>query len=858
MTPPTRFDTVCRALARGHRRALAAALVLGAALTPFAVRTLLHLDTNLVNQAGDALPRFQAMRWASETFGGETFVAVVSIPDAHTAEDVAALKELGTLLSAELAAARDSRNDIWLNDVACSTRQFGGDARALAWQYPQVLLRAEDVPKIQMLFEPAALDRSLEELAQTLRELAPQSPEKALLYVDPLKLAERLGALARERIQSAARALADRDGWFLSRDETLLAVLGHAAQPAAHLEFSRGLLNAAQAAAERARTEFLKRHPGTIAPTIGFTGAAAIYVENDATLKSDVALNLATSLLGVVLLFAVLYRSWGITWKVVATTVYTIWITLGVAGLWRERIGVLGAAFTAVPVGLVTDYAILVVNRFQRARTERTGAGVEECRVEAVHAAAPSVLVAAGVTALAFFGVGAMQLRGLSEFGILGGVSALLGCVVMLSVLPALLNPCDGGACGIEKNEPGNSRRTGVIALGLVLFAGAIGVIALGSRGETDTVAGVRFDSELGNLRASGGTAVPLRQRLAERFGMGLSEISVVVESRDSDRVLDACAEVRKRLEPFVARGELRCASGVLDSIPGFVLQSTTIDAWKQFDFAGALRNFDAAVTKRFGVRGLKYFAGFRARVNEVELTLKNAQPVSLRELLQSPAGKWLAPFAATTSSNAMLRTVWLPNEIDRPREWYERLTTAVESPIFPGATLHVVAAKLTGFELKDSTLRDCGWITAVGGAAVALLLLAVSRSPSRAALMTIPLLFGWAFMLAGVPLSAWLHWDYSLNFINLAMIPLLLGSAADYGVFMVFALDDPAANRHRVRRAVLFCILTTVIGFGSFVTSSFSGLRSLGVASLWGYAGASFGALILLPALLGPKRDAT
>ena len=151
---------------------------------------------------------------------------------------------------------------------------------------------------------------------------------------------------------------------------------------------------------------------------------------------------------------------------------------------------------------------------------------------------------------------------------------------------------------------------------------------------------------------------------------------------------------------------------------------------------------------------------------------------------------------------------------------------------------------KLTGFELKDSTLRDCGWITALGGAAVALLLLAVSRSLKRAALMAVPLLFGWAFMLAGVPLSAWLHWDYALNFINLAMIPLLLGSAADYGVFMVFALDDPAASPRAARRAVLFCVLTTVVGFGSFVTSSFSGLRSIGVASLWGYAGASFGAL--------------
>jgi predicted RND superfamily exporter protein len=518
-------------------------------------------------------------------------------------------------------------------------------------------------------------------------------------------------------------------------------------------------------------------------------------------------------------------------------------------------------------VGLETDYAILIDNRFQRARSERAGDSVEVALTVALRAAGPSVLAAAAVTALAFFGVGAMQLRGLSEFGILGGVSALLGCAVMLGVLPALLNNNDrsGGIPAAERVQPASTaarvppllnRRAGVIALGAILFAASILVIVYGSRGEAETVAGVRFDSELGNLRSSGGTAAPLRQRLAERFGIGLSEISVIVDAPDDDIVLAARDEIRARLAPFVARGELKSASAALDLIPSVAQQNATLDAWKRFDANSALRAFNAAVSKRFGVLGLRYFDSFHDQVKAIDRTMKNAHALGLRDLVRSPAGKWLSPFVAESGPNVCLRTVWLPNKIDPPRDWYERLTNAAETPPIPDANVRVVAPKLTGFELKDSTLRDCGWITALGGIAVALLLLAVSRSLIRAALMTIPLLFGWAFMLAGVPLSARLHWDYSLNFINLAMIPLLLGSAADYGVFMVFALDDPAAHPRAARRAVLFCVLTTVIGFGSFVTSGFSGLRSLGVASLWGYAGASFGALILLPALLRVKRS--
>ena len=150
--------------------------------------------------------------------------------------------------------------------------------------------------------------------------------------------------------------------------------------PASRLDFSRALLKAMNEAAARVRETFAAAHPGMRVPEIGFTGAAAIYVENDRTLKWDVALNLVTSLLGVVLLFAILYRSFGITWKVVALTTYTIWLTLGVAALWRSRISVLGIAFTAVPVGLVTDYAILVVNRFRQAHraSDRRNRAIEE------------------------------------------------------------------------------------------------------------------------------------------------------------------------------------------------------------------------------------------------------------------------------------------------------------------------------------------------------------------------------------------------------------------------------------------------------------------------------------------------
>ena len=171
--PQTRFDPLVRQRSRAPAAAALsiALLVLGLASWPrqLALDPFSHLDTNLLNQAGATLPRFQALREASETFGGETFVAVVWIPDQHSDEDVTALKEVGSALCHEMTSAAISPLDFdignadpdsfrsvpCLNNVACSTQQFAEQARSLALAYPQLLLRAEDIPLLRAQFEPA-------------------------------------------------------------------------------------------------------------------------------------------------------------------------------------------------------------------------------------------------------------------------------------------------------------------------------------------------------------------------------------------------------------------------------------------------------------------------------------------------------------------------------------------------------------------------------------------------------------------------------------------------------------------------------------------------------------------------------
>ena len=171
-----------------------------------------------------------------------------------------------------------------------------------------------------------------------------------------------------------------------------------------------------------------------------------------------------------------------------------------------------------------------------------------------------------------------------------------------------------------------------------------------------------------------------------------------------------------------------------------------------------------------------------------------------------------------------------------------------------------MTAARMVGFEMKDSLLHDCGFISVIVGICVALMLTASFRSVKLSALALVPLLFGYVALLAGVGLSTRMGWDFSLNFVNLIMFPLLLGSGVDVGIYMVceaYAERRPGMFElmSDTGRSVLCCTLTTLVGYGSFFWSGYTGLIGLGVAAMFGYTGAIFGALIVLPGIIGVTR---
>jgi hypothetical protein len=90
----------------------------------------------------------------------------------------------------------------------------------------------------------------------------------------------------------------------------------------------------------------------------------------------------------------------------------------------------------------------------------------------------------------------------------------------------------------------------------------------------------------------------------------------------------------------------------------------------------------------------------------------------------------------------------------------------------------------------------------------------------------------------------------------NIFVTTLILGIGSDYGIYFVHRHEEPdGRDMDRVVQEagapIAIAALTTMAGFGSMVTSSYPGLRSIGWVSLLGTVFSMVGTLTVLVAIL-------
>ena len=984
-----------------RQRALvtSACLLLALAAIPGALNALRHLDADISNQVSDELVRFRTLRELNSDFGGDILAAVVFIPDELAAQPKArkALCAFGELLTRELggikalpgAADEGLPPGAWLQQVECRAGEnFKAALEAIVKEHPQAVLEEDDVKQLKDLFEPKALAERLKQVRQEYRALDPAfSAQRRKLLADPLNMSGLAEKALQRRLNAHRKSmgLANEEGYFLSGDGSTLIVLARPVRSGQDLTFCRALMAACQQAENRALQKFRQTEDAGVLTTslkgerygrlasgenanpqlhVGYTGMHAIAVENEASMRWDVLTTTATSAVAVLLVFLIAFHSLRLAWQIAMTMGLAVLLTLAVASLVNGKIGVLGAGFPCILLGMGVDYGIHLHGTFHAMC--KLGKDPPEATRIALSRCGPSILAASLTTVVAFGGIATTHFRGLAELGLLSCIGLVFAMLLMLTLFPALLlrsarpevGPESrrdvalrvilaliGAGIGLQLGDVTDHgrealtwgavglgcgavvafilgriqvlRRTllpgivcaaagfffggwpgAMVGAGLGTMASAVhncvgglaglfqlrafrgigflcGIVLLLVMGVTvyyspemgtgeERMLGVRFDAELGNIRSLRVLAIPLRQRVTERFGQGFNDIRVLVEAPDEDLAFAAAEKICDQLKPELKRGELSLGGGLLQMIPSVRRQEQTLATLQSVDLQACRDRFMDAATTEFGGRAAAAFRTFLDGFDDLTQRVADAKQLSLAEILDGPIGPLAATFAridrVDNQPRVRLVSYYRPKP-DCREEWFAQLADNIESAPLAGTAVRVTAAQMVGFELKDSLILSMRWISSAVLLLVVVSMLIAFRSVPRALLAALPLLFAYLFVLGGVAGAHHADLDFALNYVNLMIFPILLGSSIDYGIYLVFDATSPRAPEvgevlRDTGRSVLLCGLTTLAGFGSMVWGSNTGLISFGWTAICGYLGALIGALLFLPAILAWRRS--
>ncbi|HEY0593022.1 MAG TPA: MMPL family transporter, partial [Thermoanaerobaculia bacterium] len=646
-------------------------------------------------------------------------------------------------------------------------------------------------------------------------------------------------------------------GYYLSEDRSTFLILMKPARPAQDVPFGRELMIESREIAAAQLAAFRKSAPAEVAPPrVDFTGGYAIATGDADLIQKDVISNVLFSFFGVLGLFLYGFRRAAAIGYAAIPMGVALAVTFGIAGVAFGVLSSASAGFAALLAGLGIDFNTVLYGRYVDERNR--GVAMPEALATTLRTTLPSVTIAATTTAVTFFAFLLTDFRGMTEMGLLTGMGILLFLVSVVFLLPALIVANEGGARAsrsprLYHHSFGSER---LVALStrhpktVIWFWAAFTVIAL------LLCSRLRFSDNIQNLRATGNRGVEVQEELTRKFGQSFNSMMLVFYGDGADEVLAATSRVLPELDTLVANRVIGSYQSVATFVPPLERQRRAIEYIRANPESFAGDRIEATF------RATLAREGFRSEIYDDYLTsfrqaLAPERPLSVEELVGRDISDVSSRFLHRSGSKWMSVVYLYPAAGVWPRE--------VPTELMELGERHPEAI-LTGVNLVSGALRrivraDAFRATAIGTAAVLILMFAGFRRPGATALAFVPFLSGAAGMLGFMAL-----FGLEFNFMNVFVGLMIVGVATDYAIYMLkrwhedhdMFVDGAAAE---TAKSISMAAVTTIVGYGSFAFSHYPGLRSIGYASTFGIGLSALATMSLLPAILfliGARRGST
>jgi uncharacterized protein len=672
----------------------------------------------------------------------------------------------------------------------------------------------------------------------------------------------------------------DDEGYYFSSDNRLLFL------------FFEEHADEGDFASNRPRIEAIRRAIGKLAPEFaqvraGVTGGPTIADDEMATAIRDSALATALAAILIASVLLVAYRRLGTALLLLTTLALSLACALGLITLVVGHLSVFSVMFLSLVIGVGIDYGIYFLYRYQEECA--LGASTPEALERAASGTGPGMLLGALTAAGTFLVLMLTDFRGIREFGLVSALAILMAFLSMLTLLPALLALASRGHPAVMPEPSSRSsgerleaawlvrlaaRRTTILALAGVFTA--VGVWG---------VAGVTFDHNMLKLQAAGVESVLWEARMlasAGRSGFAALTTAGSLEGlrrkRDAFARLSSVSEVEsvlqlvpdaqpekiqimRQLAPLVAsvrvaappvgeRPDLRTPLLVLrrrlalaaEGIDDEAMRASVQQLREKIDRTLArLPSLGPEGVASLGRLESQLYQDFRDKVEQLQKSLDpepirpGEAPPELRSRYVGRSGRYLLRIQPAVN-------IW---QEAGSRRFIEELRT-----VDPDVT----GPPVTNYEATHMIQRGYYDGTAYAFVLVALVTFAVLRTVRGSALALAPVALGvlWTLGLMrviGLP----------FNLANVWALPLIVGTAAEYGVniYMRF-IEGARTEGPRFPRSVILGVilswLTTIAGFGSLMVAHHCGIFSLGLLLTVGSTASLLASVFVLPVLIGPK----
>ncbi len=735
-----------------------------------------------------------------------------------------ALVDVGNALCRDLEQVRENNMPAFKNVSFHKTGAVGDAEFQLLmrsfFEKPSIFLTAADLPVLAcFLKSPKALD---EEVRRSLAILAAPGTHalSKTIAVDPLNLRR----FAMEKIQTLHQGLAFSPGpYLLSPDKKALLII---ATPAVE---GHGAASSLMSKIDRIR----EKYSGT---KIGVTGGFAIAAQEESLIRKDILGCLIGSILGVGLLFLLIYRNYVALVFILVPLGVGLQLALGCMSLVFSRIHLLATAFSTVVLGLGIDFAVHVYDRYAM---ERQSGQTLSCSVKkAVRNTGSAVLAGCLTTLVAFLALSFTQSPILHQIGWLVSLGLLFCLLTILIAVPACL-------VGLEKRfnrRPHDMKLLGADRLANFIVKQPKSILLVSLVCVLLAIPGIfrlRLETDPKALRPQGLEALDVQEDMITSFGSGSTYVLVSWKAVSGNDFWEKGLKIDGALQRHMEKD--------------FICSWSSLSRITLPRFPGIAEIDLSAIDRVFKPYGLS-LSQFPETLNFIEhISEGDHDDDVFSEVEKSDPCKTLNDLPDLfkrffiCEKNQIRGILW----VVVPESGHVSMLESELKKDFPDLDIispgFAVKGLVTGVKKELLTTVTLASVLIIG------ILLIYFRNLFVLPMVLMPMLMG-LVMTTGIMGWTGVH----LNPFNFIVLPILIGIGLDDGIHIYRRFQEQGDIRKAVSftgRSVLVTTLTTICGFGSLSMADYHVLKSMGVMAIVGVVACFLFSVITLPAVLEVRK---